>query len=83
MTMTKPINRTVKITAEKVPDCLHHRRRPTKNHKNHKLYKLYRVNHGSTKNFGEQLKIQLDTNLTKETSILKATRHLLIKHFNP
>ena len=46
---TKSINRTTKTTAKKLPDGLHHRRRPTKKCRKHRCYKFYRTNHANTK----------------------------------
>ena len=45
----KPINRATKTTAKKIPDGLHHRRRPTTKYRNHKRYRFYRTNHANTK----------------------------------
>ena len=47
--ITKPIDRTTKATAKKLPDSLHHRRRPATKYRNHKRYKFYRTNHANTK----------------------------------
>ena len=44
----KPINQTTKTGAKKLPDGLHHRRRPTTKCRNHKCYKFYRTNHANT-----------------------------------
>ena len=45
----KPINQATKTGAKKLPDGLHHRRRPTTKCRNHKCYKFYRTNHANTK----------------------------------
>ena len=38
-----------KTTAKKLPDGLHHRRKPTTKCRNHKRYKFYRINHANAK----------------------------------
>ena len=58
----KPINRATKATAKELPDGLHHRRRPTTKCRNHKRF-TEQTMQALKKSSGEQLKIQLDTNL--------------------
>ena len=47
--MNHKTNQSNKNNSEKLPDNLHHRRKPTTKYRNHEPYKFYRTKHANTK----------------------------------